>query len=154
VINTKERNRFLKFAVVGAIGALIDFGVMNLLTALTPMNLQWASTISFITAVISNFLWNRFWTFPESRQFSILPQLIQFSIVSVIGWAFRFMTINWFTDVFTSLVKPFIPANIILPFVTITPLFLGKNAALAILILIVMLWNFFVNRFWTYKKIQ
>jgi putative flippase GtrA len=150
--NSKERTRFMKFAVVGAIGAAIDFGVMNLLTTFTPLNLQLASTISFITAVISNFLWNRFWTFPESRDLSIVPQLVQFSIVSIIGWAFRYLTINWLADTLTNLGIALLPPIIILP--QITPQFLGKNAALAVLILVVMLWNFFVNRFWTYKKIK
>ena len=65
--NAKERERFLKFAVVGVIGAVIDFGVMNLLTQVGSMQLVPAGTISFICAVISNFIWNRFWTYPDSR---------------------------------------------------------------------------------------
>ncbi len=53
--NVKERERFLKFAAVGVIGAVIDFGVMNLLTQAGGMSLVIAGTISFICAVIQQF---------------------------------------------------------------------------------------------------
>ena len=63
----KERIRFLKFAVVGAVGSALDFGIMNILTHFFNMRLVFAGTISFICAVINNFSGNRFWTYPESR---------------------------------------------------------------------------------------
>ena len=53
--NPKERTRFLKFATVGAIGAVIDFSIFNLIIALNLTTSVIASVISFITAVISNF---------------------------------------------------------------------------------------------------
>jgi putative flippase GtrA len=150
--NTKERNRFLKFAVVGAIGAVIDFGVLNILKTFTPISVIWASVISFTAAVVSNFIWNRFWTFPESRDIPLLPQLLQFSIVSIAGLAIRTPLFAWLNDFLTALGKTYLPPVLVMP--QITPEFLGRNMALASVILVVMLWNFFVNRFWTYKKIQ
>ena len=66
--NAKERSRFIRFAIVGAAGAVIDFGVFNFLTNLVGYfkeNVVWASVISFILAVISNFTWNRLWTYPD-----------------------------------------------------------------------------------------
>jgi len=150
--NVKERNRFLKFAVVGAIGAVIDFGILNILKSFTPIDVIWASVISFTCAVVSNFIWNRFWTFPESRNIPLVPQLIQFSIVSVAGLAIRTPLFAWLNNFLTSLGKNHLPPTIFMP--QVTPEFLGRNGALATVILVVMLWNFFVNRFWTYKKIQ
>jgi putative flippase GtrA len=150
--NVKERNRFLKFAVVGAIGAVIDFSILILLKTFTPMDVIWASVISFTSAVVSNFLWNRFWTFPESRKIPLVPQILQFSIVSVAGLAIRTPLFAWLNDFLTALGKADLPPTLFIP--QITPEFLGRNVALASVILIVMLWNFFVNRFWTYKKIQ
>ncbi len=35
-----------------------------------------------------------------------------------------------------------------------TPEFLGKNFTLAIAVGVVMLWNFFVNRYWTYNDVD
>ena len=72
--NPAERTRFLKFCVVGAIGFVVDFGVMNLLLHFTG-NVKFASTVSFIAAVISNFLWNRYWTYPDSREKPVAQQL-------------------------------------------------------------------------------
>lgn len=63
--NNRERTRFLKFTVVGFIGAVVDFGVMNFMVAVFSTTLVVAGTVSFITAVLSNFLWNRFWTYPD-----------------------------------------------------------------------------------------
>ena len=65
--NPAERTRFLKFCVVGVIGFVVDFGIMNLILHFTG-NARLASTVSFIAAVISNFIWNRYWTYPDSRE--------------------------------------------------------------------------------------
>ena len=150
--NVKERNRFLKFAVVGAIGAVIDFGVMNLLTHFLQMELQYASIISFIAAVASNFLWNRFWTFPESKDLPIVPQLVQFSIVSIIGLLVRTPMLVWINNLLFQLGQSYLPPHLYIDL--FTPEFFAKNIALATVILIVMMWNFIVNRLWTYKKIK
>ena len=60
-----ERTRFLKFMAVGAFGALVDFGIANLLSHFFDMQLVFAGTISFTCAVVSNFIWNRYWTYPR-----------------------------------------------------------------------------------------
>jgi putative flippase GtrA len=83
LFNKKERTRFLRFAAVGLIGAVIDFGIMNLLTQAFHMDLVPAGTISFISAVISNFIWNRYWTYPESRSRPIVKQLVMFFAVNI-----------------------------------------------------------------------
>jgi putative flippase GtrA len=40
-----------------------------------------------------------------------------------------------------------------LPSVMFTPEFLAKNITLAIAVIVVMFWNFFVNRYWTYNDV-
>src|ERR1044071_3714377 len=86
---TKERIRFFKFAVVGTIGAVVDFGIANLLAHFLNMPLVYAGTISFICAIISNFLFNRYWTYPDSRSRHFLHQLSMFVLVSAAGIAIR-----------------------------------------------------------------
>ena len=85
--NSKELTRFLKFAVVGTIGAVVDFGILYLLHAVLGWHLALSNTISFSCAVISNFVWNRYWTYPDSRSKPITAQLGQFFVVNVAGWA-------------------------------------------------------------------
>jgi putative flippase GtrA len=148
VTNTKERTRFLRFAVVGTIGAVVDFGIMNLLTQKAGMNLVAAGTISFISAVTSNFIWNRYWTYPESRSRPIAKQLAMFFIVNIAGMLIRLPILRYaeapvrtfFTDL-----------NRKLPLGTE---FLAKNTTLALAVGIVMLWNFFANRYWTYNDVD
>jgi putative flippase GtrA len=37
---------------------------------------------------------------------------------------------------------------------SLTPEFLARNVTLAIAVGIVMLWNFFMNRYWTYNDVD
>lgn len=145
---SKERERFIKFAVVGAIGALIDFGVMNLLTSLAGMSLVTAGTISFVCAVISNFIWNRHWTYPDSRSRRIAHQLSMFFLVNIAGVAIRIPILHYIE-------APLLGYLENLSFTTQSQSeFLAKNLTLALAVGIVMLWNFFVNRYWTYNDIE
>ena len=146
-----ERTRFLKFAVVGTIGAIVDFSVFNILTKFLSVDAVLASVISFIVAILSNFTWNRFWTYPDSRTKPLSRQLTEFGIVNILGAGIR-------TPVFALLKGPLQSLYIKLPFLQIfpfmTPEFLGNNTALAIAVVLVMFWNFFINRYWTYNDVQ
>ncbi len=146
--NVKERQRFLKFTVVGAIGAVIDFGVMNLLTQAVAMPLVWAGTLSFICAVISNFIWNRYWTYPESRSRAIAHQLAMFFAVNVAGVGIRIPILHFVEPPLLRLLERL---EFRLP---LSPDLLAKNLTLALAVGIVMLWNFFVNRYWTYNDVD
>lgn len=148
VTNSQERMRFIKFITVGAIGAVVDFGIMNLVSKLFSMPLTLAGTISFICAIISNFLWNRFWTYPDSRSRPIAMQLTMFFIVNLTGLAIRL-------PILTFLEPPMHRMFEHLAWNTpLTPEFLGKNFTLAVAVSVVMLWNFFVNRYWTYNDVD
>ena len=146
--NPQERKRFLKFITVGAIGAVVDFGIMNLLSKLFNMPLTVAGTISFICAIISNFLWNRFWTYPDSRSRPITQQLIMFFIVNVAGLAIR-LPILHFLEIPMQGLFEHLGLNI-----PLSSEFLGKNFTLMVAVSVVLLWNFFVNRYWTYNDID
>lgn len=148
ITNAKERERFLKFAAVGVIGAVIDFGTMNLLTQAAQMTLVLAGTISFVCAIISNFIWNRFWTYPESRSRSITQQLGMFFIVNVAGVLIRVPILHFMEPPMFSF---FEDLHLSISFSTE---FLAKNFTLALAVGIVMLWNFFVNRYWTYNDVD
>ena len=148
ITNPTERTRFLKFMVVGAFGAVIDFGVANLLSHFFDMPLVYAGTISFTCAVISNFIWNRYWTYPDSRSRMIHHQLVMFFVVNVVGVAIRIPILHFAEP---PLINFFTGAQLLPAF---SPEFLARNLTLAIAVGIVMLWNFFVNRYWTYNDID
>lgn len=154
-LNPKEVERFIKFAIVGAFGAVVDFTVLNIMKVvfenmglgvgwdigLDPHQIQLiaANIISFSTAVVSNFTWNRLWTFPESRQLPIAGQLSQFAIVNVLG-----LIIN---TVLLIVMDQYVFSHFFDERVS-------YNLAKAFAIGVVLFWNFGINRIWTYRSIE
>lgn len=148
ITNQQERTRFFRFLVVGGIGFIVDFGTFNLLATVFDVPAVLASVLSFTAAIVSNFIWNRYWTYPDSRSKRISRQLMEFGVVSISGLLIR-------TPIFALLEAPlqrlFEQLTLALPF---TVEFLGHNFALATAVLVVMFWNFFVNRYWTYADVD
>lgn len=145
--NPVERSRFLKFMVVGAIGAVVDFSVANLLTHFLGMDLVPAGTISLACAIVSNFIWNRYWTYPDSRSRPIGRQLIMFFAVNIAGVAIRIPILHFVEPPLIDLFESMHLSS------SLSSEFLAKNLTLALAVGIVMLWNFFVNRYWTYNDV-
>lgn len=129
--------RFLKFATVGAFGALVDYTFLNIGVQIFALPLLIANAISFTAAVLSNFTWNRLWTYPESRSEPLLPQLGQFALVNVAGLGINEL-ILFFLNPCVSRIWPR----------------WGYNLSKAVATGIVLFWNFGVNRVWTYRKIK
>lgn len=161
LIHHKEFQRFWKFAVVGAIGFIIDAGVFNALLALgwlanaaipLPFNISpieevgIAGAISFTLAVSSNFLWNRYWTYPDSRSKPIANQLVTFFLVNIAGLLIRIPILEGLSGPFGRFIEGVVPS--------LDEATMGANAALVLAVVIVMFWNFFVNRYWTYNDVD
>lgn len=148
--------RFLKFAIVGAIGTLIDFGLMNVFFLLFNRAMMinvdasrlFSSIISFTAAVINNFILNRIWTYADLVKKPFLTQLLQFSAISIIGLIIRTPLIG----ILANLIKNLLEKTGSFP--KLDPIILGNNAALAISIVVVLLWNFFANRLWTFREVK
>jgi putative flippase GtrA len=159
----KELERFLKFAFVGMVGTVVDLGVTNFLTRIifhvnkdngSTLFLA-ASTIGFIMAVSNNFVWNRYWTYPDSRSYPVLRQLAQFFAVNALGLLIRVFVIALLSLPFAALIGSLPQA--FLSGLAITKdlqALLGGDMALLVAIGVVMLWNFFVNRYWTYNDVK
>src|SRR5688500_10469306 len=144
----KERVRFLKFATVGAIGSVIDIVIMNLLTQLLNMRLVYAGTISLICAIVSNFMFNRYWTYPDSRSRHFLHQLSMFFLVNVVGTLFRLPILHFVEPMMVNAFERMAHLS------HSSAQIIAKNATLAFAIAVVMIWNFFINRYWTYNDIE
>lgn len=153
----REVTRFLKFSVVGVIGAVVDFGTFNLLSTVLGLWSVAASVLSFSAAVTSNFLWNRNWVYPDSRAKPVAAQAAQFALVNVVGLLIR-------TPVFALGEAPMarlaaslwprlqsLPAPVSGLASWLSPAVAGSNLALALAVIIVLFWNFGVNRLWTYS---
>lgn len=166
----RELKRFIKFMVVGGIGFIIDFGVSNLMWSILPPSLVIplpfgreisyigiGGAMGFITAIISNFVWNRFWTYPESRSKHIAGQFATFLAINLVGIAIRIPILELATMPLASLIGTALPGLgvTMLPFLgPEIALRLGKNGALVIAVVVVLFWNFFVNRYITYSDVD
>lgn len=134
----REFARFIKFAIVGAIGMVVDLSALTISREVFGLPLSLAVGIGFTLAVISNFTWNRIWTFPESRQRALGGQLLQFFVINAIGLGINELVVLGLHPVFSRVVHD-PPAYV---------------AAKVIAIGIVLFWNYFLNRAWTYKGID
>jgi putative flippase GtrA len=142
-IDAKEAERFFKFLVVGTVGFVVDFGILALLKEVVGLPTLFANTISFSAAVISNFTFNRYWTYPDSRAKSIVSQIGQFAIVSILGLAIN-------NTILILLESPFDALLLSLSISAIR----GYIPAKVVATVVVLFWNFFVNRYWTYNDVQ
>jgi len=150
----RELGRFLRFAVVGALGTVVDFSVLNLLVQLAGVPKVWANTCSFSVAVLSNFTWNRLWSFPESRSRPIWSQLGQFASVNVVGLVINqalFLGLDRFVLGEVGLLAG--PVSAVAGAVGISHFTAAFNLAKAIAIIVVLFWNFGANRLWTYRDL-
>jgi putative flippase GtrA len=153
--NPKEVERFAKFAIVGIVGFVVDLTVLNIMkrifetvgmgegwgVMIEPRQIQLAvaNTFSFSAAVLSNFTWNRLWTFPESRERPLGSQLLQFAIVNVLGWGINTVLLLVMDHY---VFQHFVSER------------LSYNLAKAIATIVVLFWNFGINRVWTYRGIE
>jgi putative flippase GtrA len=141
---SQELKRLIKFGVVGAIGAIVHFSILNLgilmlthgLTLPVKSAAQLANPFAFVCAVTSNFLWNRFWTFPESQKQPIRKQFLIYTAINTVGLGLN-------QCVFT------VMTNWVASGITANPL-LAANISLLVAIAMVFFWNYSANRKITY----
>ncbi|MDX1995826.1 MAG: GtrA family protein [bacterium] len=161
---SKEVERFVKFAIVGVSGAIVDFGILialqaTILPPTRPLNVAIATSIAFVCAVLNNFVWTRWWVYPDSRTHSMRRQLAMFFFISVVGWLGRTL---WITLMYYPIGHALMPSA--LPLIRLLrPEYmpshsaeekLGSIVAQLIAMAVVMLWNFFANRHWTYNDVE
>ena len=137
-MSPKELTRFVKFAIVGVIGMAVDLTILTVSREILGLPLSIAVALGFTVAVVSNFTWNRFWTFPESRQRPIATQLVQFTLVNLVGLGINEVIVLGLYPVFLRLSHDPI----------------AYLAAKVIAIGVVLFWNYGANRIWTYKGIK
>ena len=130
-----ELARFGKFILVGASGTVVNLGLLWLLH--DPSNAGWdiryALLIAIETSVITNFILNNYFTFGDRRKSGIkhlAANFLRFNLFSIPGGL-----LNWITTVV--LTNHSGASYIILNLIGIA---------------IAMLWNYFANNMWTWKR--
>jgi putative flippase GtrA len=127
----REVKYFVKFCVVGATGAFVDFGSLTVLYKVAHLPLALAIAIAFGAAVANNYTWNILWTYnhqDHSDQHHIT--LSKFLLVSLVGLAINETIVNLMTHVLNE--SYWLIAKLIAT-------------------VIVLFWNFVANRIWTFR---
>jgi putative flippase GtrA len=114
-----------------------------------------SNTLSVSAAIVNNYLWSRYWVYPETKNQQGGKKFAQFVVVSVIAWALN-TGILWSTDhwvlgeggLFARFVAPLAAA------VGMEHGVFSSNGAKVIATGIVLFWNFFANRFWTFRDVD
>ena len=166
-MKSKETSRFLKFLVVGVVGFTVDFGGFTLfhalgvgpwiaarlapifpaLAAYLTANPEVAEqALSFCVAVISNFIWNYFWIYPEAQNANQANKIMKFIVVSVVGLAIGVPIFG----LALFLAKGFVATARL----THLSFNLAGYIALICRVGVLLFWNFFVNRYWTYREVE
>lgn len=124
----KKFKPFIKYALVGILGTAIDIGSLYLFVEYVHIEVIQASILSFLLAVINNFILNKAWTF-QNKSKNYRKLFIKFLIVSLVGLLITISCMHLFVNI----------AHIWYIF------------AKALTSIIVLSWNFLGNKFWTFN---
>lgn len=138
--------QFIKFGVVGVIGAVVDFGTYNIMTRL----LGWtdiyhvfgyeiiaANLVSVFLAIVSNFLLNKYWTFRDTDE-KVVQQ-----------WS-KYFALNFTTFIFNQILTSFFAFRV--PLVAIIFGSQKDNIAKALAIGIILFVNFAGSKFLIFRR--
>ena len=82
--------QFAKFAAVGALNTMIDFGVFNLEVLFSGISKGVAASgfkaVSFLFATTNSFFWNKYWTFGVKEK-ATSGEAAKFYLVAFLGWS-------------------------------------------------------------------
>jgi len=122
---------FIKFGIVGSISTIINFLVLIFFTEVLFIWYLFSSVIGFIISAIFNFSFNKFWTFRNDQKGrKVFFQANKFILVVSTSLFFNTLILYSLTDY--------------LNFDYRFSWFLATA--------LVSVWNFSMNRFWTFKK--
>lgn len=131
--------RVVRFGVVGTSGFLIDFSITALLYELLGLSIILATGVGFCFGATSNYILNRRWTWKSTNP-DVRGEYIKFLAVSLMGLGIHYLVLlasmEWL-EVSFSLFGFEVNSD-----------WCSKLIATAV----VMIWNFLVNNFYTFRK--
>ncbi len=122
-------HQFLKFGVVGLLSAGIDWGIYYVLTRHFGVFYLTAKVISFVVSAVNSYIWNRRWTFRSDNP-NQATEFTKFFVVALIGMGL----------------------NALLMLLIVGRMKQRDIVGLVLATGVVAIWNFVVNRLWTFRK--
>lgn len=129
-IRLQSSRTFIKFAVVGAVGVVVNLGFFTLLLGM-GLNKFLASPIAIEISIVANFLFNNYWTFRGRKtKDRVRIKGLKFNAVSLAALGVSYATFVAFSSAF-----PAMPPQI--------PQLVGIIPATLV--------NYFLNSYWTFR---
>jgi dolichol-phosphate mannosyltransferase len=129
----REWKRVFKFGIVGLTGIVVNLGILFILVEFFTVNKNLASPVAIEFSILNNFIWNDLWTFGSIQNQKVSSRwrrLAAFNMVSVGGAVINFA-------IFLALTSWFAVYYL---------------AAQLVGILIAFIWNFLINRRFTWMR--
>ena len=129
VVSSEFILKLIRYAIVGFTGVAVDFGVTYIFKEYARVSKYVANSLGFCTAVITNYLLNRYWTFGAGNE-DVFIQFGTFMAVSIVGLLMNNAIIYLLNEKWK------------------VNFYISKVAAICV----VVFWNFFVNYYYTFRS--
>jgi dolichol-phosphate mannosyltransferase len=129
-VQTEKLEEFLKFAVVGGSGVIVNMGCFFLLTRYAGLKIEYASPIAIEVSILTNFFLNNIWTFRKrNTKVRFASRIFRYHLVTGLAGIVNYGILLLLAKVF------------------------GINDLIANLIGIIIgtFINFFLNSLWTWR---
>ena len=129
-IAPERLEEFMKFAVVGGSGVIVNMGCLFAITRYGEMDIKFASPIAIEISILTNFFLNNLWTFRKrDTGISFLSRIFRYHLVTGLAGIVNYFTLLFLTNIF------------------------GVQDMISNLIGILLgtLINFFLNSLWTWR---
>jgi len=129
--------QFINFCIVGFSVAIVDFGLLVILKEFIGLEKYFSNTIALLIAVIAKFLLHRYWVFKAQADTNVASErkkFVKFITVTITGIGINNGVIFFLLNLFN------LPGP--------GWFYFSKIVATAV----VLFWNYFANKFWTFKK--
>jgi len=152
-----EARRFIKFCIIGFGSLLLSLVVFNIAYAMTK-RLIFSSTVTYAASVANGFFWNRRWTFRDRRAHPVWHQATKFAFFNLIGYCLNIATYSSCVAFAAAFHEYHFDSS---QFSRLLPVILGGHAPPFSYLLVniagvlatgvVMIWNYLMSRFFTFK---
>lgn len=123
--------QMIKFSLVGALNTLVDLGFLNFFVLVLKLNVYLSGILAVLIAIANSYFWNKKWTFRGiSGKKKLATEITQFFIVMGSGALLNIGIYSFLIAYFG----------------------LWYNWAKLLAIILVVLWNFILSKYWVFKS--
>jgi dolichol-phosphate mannosyltransferase len=129
-VQSEKLEEFLKFAIVGGSGVIVNMGCFFLLTRYAGLHIEYASPIAIEISILTNFFLNNIWTFRKrNTNVGLASRILRYHLVTGLAGLVNYGILLLLAKVF------------------------GVNDLIANLVGIIIgtFINFFLNSLWTWR---